>query len=142
MPTRVSYSYGQNGDTKEQGGKDICSTGSWHTSRSLIASSPFIPPSIHPSVCLSVHPSVLDHSVAGLARGRRPLSCQGVKEKMRQNSLSFRCLRVNAPFQPFRKVLWLSSSSPASSQAKPRTPLWSSQGLSVGAAMHTVSVAP
>lgn len=49
------------------------------------------------------------------------------------------CLQVSSLFHTIRKVLWLSSNSPASSQANPRTPLWSCPGLSVGAAMHTVS---
>lgn len=39
----------------------------------------------------------------------------------------------------FRRVLWLSSGSPASSRADLRTPLCSSPGLSAGAAAHTVS---
>lgn len=39
----------------------------------------------------------------------------------------------------FRRVLWLSSGSPASSWADLRTPLCSSPGLSAGAAVHTVS---
>lgn len=56
------------------------------------------------------------------------------KQKRRQNNL------LSGQFQTIRRVLWPSSSSPASSRANPRTPLWSSPGLSVGAAMHTVSI--
>lgn len=42
------------------------------------------------------------------------------------------CLQFISLFQTFKKVLWLSSSSPASSWADLRTPLWSCPGLSVG----------
>lgn len=46
---------------------------------------------------------------------------------------------LSSGHQPFRKVLWISSHSPASSRAKPRTPSCSCPGLSVGAATHNQS---
>lgn len=69
-----------------------------------------------------------------------PLSCLDVNQNGRQNY--FRCPQVRSWFPKLRKVLWLSSSSPASSLVNPCTPLWSSPALSVGAARHTVSMRP
>lgn len=93
--------------------QEVCGTRSWNTSHSLATSStPSSTPLIRPWA-----PAV----------SRR-------KQKRRQNNL------LSGQFQTIRRVLWPSSSSPASSRANPRTPLWSSPGLSVGAAMHTVSI--
>lgn len=116
--------------TQKADGKEICSARSWRTARSPVTSSA-------PSSSSTLHRRVS----SGVA-APEPLLCPDVNkrgDKTTSQWLFSWHLQVSSLFQPFRKVLLLSSSSPASSPADPRTPLCSSPGLSVGAAMHTIS---
>lgn len=92
----------------------------------------FITSLIHPQLSISFN-SGGGSSCASVASKR--------EKKIKQPPVCFLWWRQLIPlFQTFRKVLWISSSSPASSWARPCTPLCSSPGLSVGAATHTISM--
>lgn len=87
-------------------------------------------------LCLS---STFHYRVNSGEAAPEPLLCPDGNKRGDKTTSRWLFLMSSAQFQSFRKVLWPSSSSPASSLANPRTPLWSSPGHSVGATTHTIS---
>ena len=97
----------------------------------------------HKQHILLIHSSPLPHlhyfphSSSTFWRQLLCLCCVQTGEKKKQPPVCFLWwLQLSSLFQTFKKVLWISSRSPASSRARPCTPLCSSPGLSVGVATH------
>lgn len=84
----------------------------------------------HTCITSLIHPQLSEGSFCASVVSKR-------EKKKKQPPVCFLWwLQLSSLFQTFKKVLWISSRSPASSRARPCTPLCSSPGLSVGVATH------
>ena len=93
--------------------------------------SSFTHPLFHTCITSLIHPQLSEGSSCASVVSKRE------KKKKKQPPVCFLWwLQLSSLFQTFKKVLWISSRSPASSRARPCTPLCSSPGLSVGEATH------